>query len=462
MTDGRLAAGFPPGFLWGVATSAYQVEGAVGEDGRGISIWDTFSHTPGKVLNGDTGDVACDQYHRYEDDVALMADLGIGAYRFSVAWPRIQPEGRGPVNQRGLDHYRRLVDALRQRDITPAPTLFHWDLPQTLEDEGGWTNRTTAERFAEYAAIVGGALAGGGGPCITVNEPMVAAWLGYGTGIHAPGRTDERAAFAASHHLLLAHGLATQALRSAGAREVGLALNLYPVHPASDDPADVDAAAMADDHLNRLFLDPVFGRGYPSRILEHYGERMDLSFLLDADLLTIAQPLDLLGVNYYTVHTVTGRAPASARQIEVPDSLGAWSVTPPGIGVTAMGWPIQPEGLTEMLTRLHREYGPVRLYVTENGAAFDDEPGPDGEIQDNARIAYLRGHLLAAQDAVSAGVPLAGYFAWSLLDNFEWAEGYTKRFGLVHVDFDTLERTPKASARWYGAETSGRRSSHLP
>ncbi len=292
---------------------------------------------------------------------------------------------------------------------------------------------------------------------LTVNEPMVAAWLGYGNGIHAPGIADERAALAASHHLLLAHGLATQALRGAGVREVGIALNLYPMHPASPDPVDVGAATLADDHMNRLYLDPVFGRGYPSGILEHYGERMDLTFLRDADISTIAQPLDLLGVNYYTVHTVTGRAPAASREIEVPDTLGVWSINPPGVDVTAMGWPIQPEGLTEMLTRVHREYGPARLYVTENGAAFDDEVDPRGEIHDAARIAYLHGHLLAARDALSAGVPLAGYFAWSLLDNFEWAEGYTKRFGLVYVDFDSLERTPKDSARWFGAQAGGRR-----
>ncbi|MGZ8567371.1 MAG: family 1 glycosylhydrolase, partial [Actinomycetota bacterium] len=385
-------------------------------------------------------------------------ELGIGAYRFSVAWPRIQPDGRGPANQRGLDHYRRLVDALRQRDIVPMLTLFHWDLPQALEQEGGWTNRATAERFAEYAALVGEALADVVGPCLTVNEPMVAAWLGYGNGVHAPGIADERAALAASHHLLLAHGLAMQALRGAGAREVGIALNLYPTHPASDDPVDVDAAALADAHMNRLYLDPVFGRGYPTRILEHYGQRMDLTFLRDADLPAIAQPLDLLGVNYYTVHTVTGHATASARDIEVPDSLGVWSVSPPGVDVTAMGWPIQPDGLTEMLTRVHGEYGPAKLYITENGAAFEDEIGPRGEIHDAARIAYLSDHLLAARDALSAGVPLAGYFAWSLLDNFEWAEGYTKRFGLVHVDFDTQVRTPKDSARWFGAQASGRRA----
>jgi beta-glucosidase len=449
--------GFPLDFLWGLATSAYQVEGGVRDDGRGVSIWDTFSHTPGAIRDGDTGDVACDQYHRFEDDAALLGELGVGAYRFSVSWPRIQPEGRGPANRRGLDHYRRLVDALRQHGVTPILTLFHWDLPQALEVEGGWANRATAERFAEYAAVVGEALGRDVGPCITVNEPMVSAWLGYGSGVHAPGKQDEALALAAAHHQLLAHGLAVPALRAAGVGEVGLSLNLYPYHPASADPADVEAAALADDHMNRFFLDPVFGRGYPARILEHYARRVDLSFVRDEDLVTIAQPLDFLGVNYYTVQTVTGTEPQAPRDTELPHALAIWSITPPGVPVTAMGWPVQPEGLTEILLRVHREYAPPRIYVTENGAAFEDVRAPDGGFHDEDRVAYLRGHLEAARAALDAGVPLAGYVAWSFLDNFEWAEGYARRFGLVHVDFATQERTPKDSARWFSEQSRGGR-----
>jgi len=430
-----------------VATSAYQVEGAVGEGGRGVSIWDTFCRTPGRIRGGDTGDVACDQYHRYEEDVALMADLGVGAYRFSVAWPRVQPEGRGRANQPGLDYYRRLVDSLNRHGITPVPTLYHWDLPQALEAEGGWANRDTASRFADYAAIVHGALVGEVQLWITLNEPWVAAWLGYGMGIHAPGRTDDALALAASHHLLLAHGLAREAMGGTG---VGISLNLEPTRPGSDDPDDVRAARMADLHLNALFLDPLFGRGYPADILDHYRPVSALGFVREGDMETIAGPMDFLGVNYYRRHTVTAGARPGAPVAEFPASLRAWSFPPPGVEVTAMGWPVEPDGLTELLIRLHGDYGPDRIIVTENGAAFDDEVNPDGVVDDAERISFLRDHLVAARAALQAGVPLAGFFAWSLLDNFEWAEGYSKRFGLVHVDFATQTRTPKESARWYG------------
>lgn len=440
-----------PDFLWGVATSAYQVEGAVNEGGRGRSIWDTFAHTPGKIRDGSTGDIACDQYHRYEHDIAMMQELGIRAYRFSLAWPRIQPEGRGRPDQRGLDHYRRLVHTLRKHEITPLPTLYHWDLPQALEDAGGWTVRETAQRFAEYATIVGEGLGDQIGPCITVNEPMVAAWLGYGTGAHAPGRADEGEAFSATHHLLMAHGLGTVALRASGVDEVGIALNLYPVRAASDTPEDERAAELADLHLNRQYLDPVFGRGYPAPLLERQATVADPELIHDGDLAAIDQRPDFLGVNYYTVHTVTGTRPARPRAIEVPPSLGIWSVPSPEDEVTAMGWPIEPDGLTEMLLRVHTEYRPPRVYITENGAAFEDRVDTDGTIHDDARIAYLQAHVETLREAARAGVPVAGYLAWSLLDNFEWSEGYTRRFGLVHVDFETLERTPKDSARWYGA-----------
>lgn len=436
-----------------MATSAYQVEGAVGEDGRGTSIWDTFCRKPGRIRRGDTGDVACDQYHRYEDDVALMADLGIGAYRFSVAWPRIQPEGRGAANQPGLDYYRRLVDALNRRGVAPLPTLYHWDLPQALEDEGGWGNRDTATRFAEYAAIVHRSLRGEVPSWITLNEPWVAAWLGYGTGIHAPGRTDDALALAASHHLLLAHGLARDAMGGGG--EVGIALNLQPARQATEDPRDVAAAGLADLHMNRQFLDPLFGRGCPAQLVEHYRPVSDMGFVRDGDLEIIAGPLDFLGVNYYRRHTVTAEPTSEPGADELPGSLGAWTVVPPDVEVTAMDWPIEPEGLTDLLIRLHRDYEPARIIVTENGAAFDDDLGPDGMVHDAERISFLRDHIAAAHAALEAGVPLAGFLVWSLLDNFEWAEGYSKRFGLIHVDFTTQTRTPKDSAVWYGRLVRG-------
>ena len=434
-------------FLWGVATSAYQVEGAVREDGRGASIWDAFCRKPGKVRGGDTGDVACDQYHRYEQDVALMAGLGIGAYRFSVAWPRIVPQGRGAVNQRGLDHYRRLVDSLNRHGIEPVVTLYHWDLPQALEDAGGWANRDTASWFAEYASLVHGAFANEVPVWITVNEPWVSAWLGYGTGVHAPGTTDDAIALAATHHLLLAHGLAMDAMR--GGTSVGITLNIQPATPASDDEDDIAAARRADLHMNGLYLDPIFGRGYPVELLEHYRPVTDMAFVRDGDLDLIARPCDLLGVNYYRRFTVTA-SPGDRLAEELPGSLGAWSVNPPDVPVTDMGWPVEPDALTELLLRVHREYSPPRLLITENGAAFDDVVGPDGEIDDAERIAFLRDHVGAALRAMEAGVPLDGFFVWSLLDNFEWAEGYSKRFGLVHVDFTTQARIPKGSARWYG------------
>jgi beta-glucosidase len=407
---------------------------------------------PGTIRHGDTGDVACDQYHRYEEDIALMADLGVGAYRFSVAWPRIQPDGRGGPNQPGLDHYRRLVDALNMRGIRPLPTLYHWDLPQALEDEGGWGNRDTALRFAEYAATVHRSLAGTVPSWITLNEPWVAAWLGYGTGIHAPGRTDDALALAASHHLLLAHGLARDAI----GRDMGIALNLQPARPATEDPGDVRAARLADLHMNRLFLDPLFGRGYPTELVDHYRPVSDMRFVNDGDLEVIAGPLDFLGVNYYRRHTVTAGARSELGADELPGSLGAWSIPPPGVELTAMAWPVEPQALTDLLIELHRDYGPARIIVTENGAAFDDEPAPDGIVHDARRIAFLRDHIAAARAALEAGVPLGGFLVWSLLDNFEWAEGYSKRFGLVHVDFASQARTPKESAAWY-AEVIRRR-----
>jgi beta-glucosidase len=428
------------------------VEGAVREDGRGDSIWDTFVRTPGKVRGGDTGDVACDQYHRYEEDAALMAELGVGAYRFSIAWPRIQPDGRGPVNRRGLDHYRRLVDALNRRGIASVATLYHWDLPQALEDRGGWVERDTAKRFADYADIVHGALGDEVAHWVTINEPWVAAWVGYGTGRHAPGRTDDAAALAATHHLLLAHGLA---LEVTGGDRSGIALNLQPTRPASDDPEDARVAGLVHLHTNSLFLDPLFGRGYPSGLVERYASVSDLGFVQPGDLEAIARPMGFLGVNYYRPDVVS--AVPGPREREVPGSLGAWSTIPPGSEVTEMGWPVDPAGLTELLLRLHREYAPARVLITENGAAFDDVVDADGRIVDDRRISFLRDHIEAARGALAAGVPLFGYLVWSLLDNFEWAEGYRMRFGLVHVDLATQRRTVKESGRWFAevARTGG-------
>jgi beta-glucosidase len=403
------------------------------------------------VRGGDTGDVACDQYHRYPEDVALMDELGVGAYRFSIAWPRVQPDGRGPGNPSGLDHYRRLVEELNGRGIAAVVTLYHWDLPQALEDAGGWPNRDTAERFAEYAAIVHRALSGGVAHWITVNEPWVAAWLGYGTGVHAPGRADDGLALAAGHHLLLAHGLARDAI----GEPVGITLNLEPHRPASEAPRDAEIAHLADLHMNALFLDPLFGRGYPSALMERYRALFDRGFVREGDLGRIAGPLAFLGVNYYRPHAITTDPGRSDRTTETPGSLGGWDVVPRGTPITSMGWPVEPSGLLELLLRLDREYSPGRIFLTENGAAFDDVPGPDGVVQDEARIAFLRDHVAAAGQALAAGVPLIGYLVWSLLDNFEWAEGYARRFGLVHVAFETQVRTPKASARWFQALVEG-------
>ncbi|MGH3647025.1 MAG: GH1 family beta-glucosidase [Micromonosporaceae bacterium] len=433
---------FPPDFLWGAATAAYQIEGAVHADGRAPSIWDTFSHTPGTIDGGDTGDVACEHYHRYADDVALMAELGLRAYRFSVAWPRVQPSGSGAANPSGLDFYDRLVDALCARGITPMATLYHWDLPQTLEAAGGWTSRKTAERFAAYAALVHDRLGDRVRSWTTLNEPWCSAFLGYAAGIHAPGRRDPAAAFTAAHHLLLGHGLATQALRAAGAEEVSLVLNPAPV---SGDP---EAVRHIDGLHNRLFLDPVLRGRYPDDVLAVAARFTDLGFIRDGDLATIAQPIDALGINYYQP-IVLGRGNADTPASPAyPGSEGMRFLQPDGPR-TNMGWSIQPEGLTEILERIAADYPGVPLWVTENGAAFDDTL-TDGRVADPDRIGYLDGHLRAAHAALRRGVDLRGYLVWSLLDNFEWAWGYAKRFGLVYVDYPSQRRVPKDSAGWYG------------
>jgi beta-glucosidase len=450
--DGRRdgAARFPDGFLWGAATAASQIEGAVHQDGRGASIWDTFSHTPGRTFHGDTGDIADDHYNLLATDLRLMANLGLKAYRFSVAWPRIQPTGRGPANQRGLDFYRRVVHGLRELSITPVITLYHWDLPQALEDEGGWASRHVVDRFADYAGIIFDALGDQVPIWITLNEPWVSAWLGYGTGVHAPGIADAGKAWAATHHLLLAHGRAVQAMRARGRPEAafGLSLSLSPVRPASAAEADVDAARRVDGHVNRLFLDPIFHGRYPQDTVAL--DRMtDLGVIGDGDLETIATPVDFLGVNYYSCQTVGAGTDGQADSNGHLAALGAVPIQAPGIQTTAMGWGIQPDGLSELLVTLARQYTKVPLYVTENGAAFHDYVDPEGGVDDVERIDFLTAHLNAAHRSLEAGVNLRGYFVWSLLDNFEWAHGYSKRFGLIFVDYATRRRTPKASFRWY-------------
>jgi beta-glucosidase len=444
---------FPDGFVWGAATAAYQVEGAATKDGRTPSIWDTFSETPGRVQRGHTGHVATDHYHRYRDDVAMMRSLGLNAYRFSVSWSRVQPAGSGPANPAGLDFYRRLVDELLAGDIDPWITLYHWDLPQPLEDAGGWPVRETAERFAEFAALVHGALGDRVRNWTTLNEPWCSAFLGYASGHHAPGRQEPVSAVRAAHHLLLGHGLATQALRAQSTSNVGITVNLYAVSPAdADDPADVDAARRVDGIQNRLFLDAVLKGEYPQDILDDFGSVTDLGHIRDGDLSVISTPLDMLGINYYTRHVVAAPAGGDWRGNGAaepwPGSEGTRFVLR-GLPVTAMEWEIDAPGLTEVLTRVHRDYPPIPIYITENGAAFDDQVAADGAVNDHDRLGYIDSHLRACLEAIESGVPLRGYFAWSLMDNFEWSWGYTRRFGLVYVDYASQTRIPKASAHWY-------------
>ncbi|MBV1698458.1 MAG: beta-glucosidase [Hyphomicrobiales bacterium] len=424
---------FPADFAWGASTSAYQIEGAVEADGRGKSIWDNFCHTPGKVKNGDTGDVACDHYHRWRDDVALLARGGFNAYRFSVAWPRVLPSGEGAIEMRGLDFYDRLVDGLLARNITPWLCLYHWDLPQALQDKGGWLSRDIADKFADYARVVARRLGDRVKRWAMLNEPGVHALFGYGMGNHAPGLTGRTNMLAAIHHQNLAQGRALQALRAERADlRLGTILSLQPVRPSSDSEADRAAVARFDAVWDGALLDPLFKGFYPPAIAG------DIEPLVAAgDLQTIKQPVDFLGVNYY----------APAWVAAAPGSLfGAWfGAVPQGTRFTAMGWPIDPGGLTEILIRLRDHYGNPELYVTENGACYGDTVAVDGNVHDADRVAYLREHVAAASAALAAGVRLRGYFVWSLFDNFEWAEGYSRRFGVVRVDFATQQRTPKAS-----------------
>ncbi|MFH0244216.1 GH1 family beta-glucosidase [Streptomyces sp. HK10] len=460
---------FPSNFLFGSATSAYQIEGAADEDGRTPSIWDTFCRTPGKVLGGDTGDVAVDHYHRWRDDVQLMADLNLNAYRFSISWSRVQPTGRGPAVQRGLDFYRSLVDELLAKGITPWITLYHWDLPQELEDAGGWPERATAERFAEYASLVAGALGDRVERWTTLNEPWCSAYLGYGSGVHAPGRTDHADVLRAAHHLNLAHGLGTQALRAAlpSRAQIGVSVNPAAVRALTDDPGDLDARRRIDALANRIFDGPILRGVYDEDLIQDTSRLTDWSFVRDGDLADIHQPLDALGINYYTPTLVSASAD---QKLPRRDGHGGGEQSPwpaaediafhqtPG-ETTDMGWTIDPTGLHDLLMHYHRETGGIPLYITENGMACDDKPSPDGTVHDPDRIAYLHSHLGTVRRAIADGADVRGYFLWSLLDNFEWAYGYSKRFGTVYVDFESLARVPKSSARWY-AEVA--RTGELP
>ena len=426
----------PEGFLFGTSTASYQIEGAAGEDGKGPSIWDTFTAEPGRIIDHSSGEVACDHYHRYREDVALMARLGAQGYRFSIAWPRIQPTGSGAANDAGLAFYDRLVDELLAHGIAPMATLYHWDLPQALEDAGGWLSRDTALRFGEYAGIVADRLADRVAHWVPVNEPNVASLLGYALGMHAPGKTLMFDALPAAHHLLLGHGLATQALRAAGAKAVGTANNHAPMWPASDAEADRAAADLFDTVWNRIFADPMLLGHYP----EGFGELMGAQ---QADLAVIAQPLDFYGVNYYNPMCVAAPAdPASAMPFDQREITG--------YPKTDFGWPVVPDGLREQLVILKDRYPDLPpVMITENGCSYNMGPDAHGVVDDQPRIDYLDSHLRAVAQAIDEGVDVRGYYCWSLLDNFEWGEGYTQRFGLVHVDYETQRRTPKRSFDWY-------------
>ena len=440
---------FPDGFLWGAATAAYQIEGAVHAGGRGPSVWDTFSHTEGKIAHGQTGDVACDHYHRLADDVALMAELGLQTYRFSIAWSRVMPEGRGTPNLDGIGWYSDLVDRLLEHDIVPCPTLFHWDLPQALEDIGGFRNRDVPSWFSDYAALMAKHLGDRVTMWSTFNEPWCYAYLGHSAGVHAPGLRDPHAAVTVAHHELLAHGLAVEAMRAErNDLELGIVINPSPVRTEGDPPASDDAIRRVDAIHNRWWFDGVLTGEYPADLLDDFGDLADA--VQPGDLAQIAQPIDWIGINYYfdillrgvrdderprpllTYPTLTGTAESEMRTVH-----------------TDMGWPITPEGFSELLVRLRDDYPNLPpVYITENGCAYDD-PVTNGRCADPRRIEYVDLHLRALHDAIAAGVDVRGYYQWSLLDNFEWAFGYDKRFGLVHVDFDTLVRTPKDSFGWY-------------
>jgi beta-glucosidase len=445
---------FPEGFAWGAATAAYQIEGAAQTDGRGLSVWDTFSHKPGNIRGGDTGDIACDSYHRYREDVALLASFGLNAYRFSISWPRVQPGGRGPVNQKGVDYYRSLLDELAERGIAATVTLYHWDLPQELQDAGGWASRDTAKRFAEYCALVGAALSDRATQWITLNEPQVVASHGYRTGDHAPGVTDDEAATAATHHLLLGHGLATRALRDVlpSGSQVGITYDMHPVVLLGEQRPDSleRARSITDAELNGLYLEPVLRGSYPAQAPAHLVP--PVSLVAAGDMETISQPIDFIGVNYYAAVYLRAGDPEDLRANEVVPRCevpGVVEYRPARLERTPMGWLVDPEGLYELLVRLSKDAPDLPLYITENGRAAEDYIDPEGAVHDPERVRYLHEHLEAAARAIKDGVNLAGYFVWSLLDNFEWGWGYQKRFGIVFVDFGTQRRIPKSSAEFY-------------
>ena len=426
---------FPRNFLWGSATAAYQIEGAWNEDGKGESIWDRYSHTKGMILNSDTGDVACDHYHRLDKDIALMRELGIKAYRFSISWPRIFPDGKGLVNLAGLDFYNRLVDKLLAAQIQPFATLYHWDLPQKLQDMGGWANREVSSYFCDYSAVLSKHLGDRVKNWITINEPWVVANLGHRDGVMAPGIKSEKIALQVAHHLLVAHGKATQALRADNpSARVGIALDMRPTAPASDAPEDVEAALKLWSKEARWYLDPLFKAYYPPDIWTDYGENAPV--VKPRDMSLISQNLDFLGINYYTRTVCSKNGPVERI---------------PGSQYTDMGWEIAPEAFCKMLIDISQEYNLPPIYITENGAAFKDEVKADGTVEDLNRLDYLRDHLLQARIAMEQGVNLAGYFVWSLLDNFEWAFGYSKRFGIIHVDYKTQQRIIKKSGHWYSS-----------
>ncbi len=473
---------FPQGFTWGTATASYQVEGAIHEDGRTPSIWDTYCAIPGKILDGASGEYACDQYHRYQQDIALMRELGVGAYRFSVAWPRIIPHKGSAVNTAGVDYYNRLIDALLESGIKPVATLYHWDLPQYLEDDGGWPCRDTAYRFADYATVLAKAFGDRVDTWTTLNEPWCTAYLGYGNGGHAPGIKDHAQALAAVHHLNLAHGLGVQAVRAVVGEQArcSVTLNLQVNRPATDSPNDVAAVERADLFANEVFLGPMLEGRYDPRIMEATADLTDWAFVQDGDLVTIHQPLDVLGVNYYstsTVRHVDSSRPANSsglsdRHDNAMPAQSNVEVLPPEGELTAMGWNQDPQGLTDLLVSLSRRFPDLELMVTENGSAWDDTvdvddtvptvygpPASDGNatiavaggriVHDQHRVAYLKAHIAALVTAIQEGANVTGYYAWSLLDNFEWAFGYTKRFGIIRVDYPTQERIWKDSARYY-------------